>query len=246
MTTIEVLQQCTVEGNVVKLPSVQLDRNEYLDVKKKLELIGGSWKGGKVSGFVFKEDPTDLLAEVAGGENRNIKKEFQFFATPDELADRLVELAQVEEGQRILEPSAGQGAIVKAINRATGGETVYCYELLPLNQTFLKKITTVALLGDDFLQHEGEEKFDRIIANPPFTKNQDIDHIKKMYSLLRKGGRLVSIASPSWTFGSQKKQVDFKEWLGEIGATVEELPAGAFKESGTNIKAMLIIINKAA
>lgn len=26
MTTKEVLQQCTVEGNIVKLPAVQLDR----------------------------------------------------------------------------------------------------------------------------------------------------------------------------------------------------------------------------
>ena len=40
MKTKEVLQQCTVEGNVIKLPNIQLNREEYLKVKKQLELIG--------------------------------------------------------------------------------------------------------------------------------------------------------------------------------------------------------------
>ena len=45
MTTKEqVLQNCTVEGTVVKLPNVQLDRKLYQEVAKALELIGGKWK----------------------------------------------------------------------------------------------------------------------------------------------------------------------------------------------------------
>ena len=40
MTTKEqVLQNCTVEGTVVKLPNVQLDRKIYQEVAKALELI---------------------------------------------------------------------------------------------------------------------------------------------------------------------------------------------------------------
>ena len=97
MTKEQVLQECTVEGNVVKLPNIQLDRKEYLEVKKVLELIGGKWKGGKVAGFVFATDPTDLLNQVANGEKRNLKKEFQFFATPEKLADELAVIL-IEEG----------------------------------------------------------------------------------------------------------------------------------------------------
>ena len=88
-----ILKDCTVDGNVVKLPNIKLDRKEYLEVKKALELIGGKWKGGKVAGFVFASDPTDLLNQIANGEKRNLKKEFQFFATPEKLAAYLVELA---------------------------------------------------------------------------------------------------------------------------------------------------------
>ena len=50
MTKEEVLQKCTVEGNVVKLPNKQLDRKLYQEVAKALELIGGKWKGGIVTG----------------------------------------------------------------------------------------------------------------------------------------------------------------------------------------------------
>ena len=79
MTTKEqVLQNCTVEGTLVKLPNVQLDRKLYQEVAKSLELIGGKWKGGKVFGFVFATDPTDLLNQISNGEKRNLKKEFQF------------------------------------------------------------------------------------------------------------------------------------------------------------------------
>jgi len=40
-TKEQILQTCTIEGNVVKLPSEQLDRNLYIEVAKSLELIGG-------------------------------------------------------------------------------------------------------------------------------------------------------------------------------------------------------------
>lgn len=249
MTTQEVLQKCTVEGVVIKLPNVQLERNAYQEVAKKLELIGGKWKGGKVAGFVFQEDPTELLEQIANGENRNIKKEFQFFGTPADLANELVDYAfdnwpYHNDYIRILEPSAGQGAIVEAIQRHTPGAVVNCYELMPLNQTFLKKIEGVQLHGDDFLQANEELKYDLIVANPPFAKNQDIEHIMKMWACLAGGGRIATIASPSWRAGSQKKQVEFREWLKKQDAQVIDLDAGRFKESGTNISTCIIIIDK--
>jgi hypothetical protein len=138
-TKEEVLQNCKVEGMIVKLPDTQLERKLYQEVAKALELIGGKWKGGKVFGFVFTTDPTELLNQIANGEKRNLKKEFQFFGTPDDLADDLVFEAQIEPYHKILEPSAGQGAIVKAINRVFPDTKVSCYELMEVNQTILKK-----------------------------------------------------------------------------------------------------------
>ena len=66
------------------------------------------------------------------------------------------------------------------------------------------------LIGDDFLLNN-RKKYSKIIANPPFSKNQDIDHILEMYNCLKTEGRLVSIASESWVDGNQQKQKDFKK-----------------------------------
>jgi len=243
MTKEEVLQKCTVEGTIVKLPAGQLGRKLYMEVANSLSLIGGKWKGKPVFGFVFPEDPTDLLEQIANGENRNIKKEYQFFATPSELADELVELAEITEDDEVLEPSAGQGAIVKAVHRVFAGKTVWGYELMPINQTFLSKIAGFRLLGDDFLK-ECDTSYDKIVANPPFAKNADVDHIRKMYDCLKDKGRLVSISSKHWQMSQNKKELQFQGWLKKVKATVKEIDPGTFKESGTMVGGLIIIINK--
>lgn len=246
LTKEEVLQNCTIEGTTVKLPLSQLDRKLYQDVAKSLELIGGKWKGGKVAGFIFPHNPTDLLSQIANGEKRNLKKEYQFFATPPDLAQYLVELAEVEATDRVLEPSAGQGAIIKAIIGQHPEMMVDCFEIMPINITFLEKLDNAILIGEDFLEFDESKVpilFDKIIANPPFSKNQDIDHIIKMYDVLKPGGRLVSVASKHWQLSSNKKETAFREWVEQIGE-VHSIERGRFKESGTMIETCIIVINK--
>lgn len=244
-TKEEVLQNCTIEGNVIKLPPQQLERNLYMEVNKSLQLIGGKWKGGKVSGFVFPNDPIELLEQIANGEKRNLKKEYQFFATPAHLAKRLVELAELKETEMILEPSAGQGAIVNEILIGKKNTIVHCFELMDINCIFLNKIKHCVVLGNDFLtEPKYFMTFNKIVANPPFSKNQDIDHILKMYECLKDGGRIVTIASKHWQNANEKKCVSFREWLKEVDAEIIEIDANEFKESGTSIATVIIIINK--
>ncbi len=70
MTTEEILQKCTVHGNEIRLPNdVVLDyKSEYKPVQKKMEKAGGRWIGRDVSAFVFKSDPTDILADLQAGQ----------------------------------------------------------------------------------------------------------------------------------------------------------------------------------
>ena len=243
-TKEQILQNCIIEGTMVKLPEEQLDRKLYLEVAKSLNLIGGKWKGKPVFGFIFQEDPTELLKQIANGESRNLKKEFQFFATPDNLADELVRLAQIEESHTILEPSAGQGSIMNAIHKLFPNKNVNWCELMSINQTFCQRIHNATFVCEDFFNHNVEEFYDRIIAKPPFAKNQDIDHINKMFECLKSGGRLVSISSTHWQISSNKKETAFREWVEDIRAEIKEIPAGTFKESGTTISSLIIIINK--
>lgn len=241
METKDVLLQCTIENNTVKLPGIQLERVQYLDVKKHLELIGGKWKGGKVQGFVFPNNPSELLSQIANGEKRDLKKEYQFFETPERLADWLVELAEIKDSDAVLEPSAGRGAIVKAIHKAYPDIAVSGYELMDINLPFLTALSGFKLLGSDFLQ-ECDTTFDVIIANPPFSKNQDIDHINHMFKHLNPGGRLVSVISKHWQFAEGKKEKAFRKWIEEVEAEVFDVSCGEFKESGTMIGTCIIRI----
>lgn len=87
-------------------------------------------------------------------------------------------------------------------------------------------------------------QLDRKIANPPFSKNQDIDHIRKMYECLKVGGRIVTIASKHWQISTNKKEAAFSEWLDKLDAEIIDVEAGEFKESGTSIATCIIVIDK--
>ncbi|SRR5258708_7266520 len=244
-TTKEVLQACRVDGYIVRLPDVQLDKKLYQEVKTILGKIGGIWKGHKIKGYVFEQDPTDLLAEIASGTKRNLKQEFQFFETGPELSDRVIQLANIDRPDMVLgEPSAGRGALVKAVRRVHPSAIVHCYELRELNRTFLMKVPGVVLLGNDFMEAKPTSMFDRIVANPPFSKNQDIQHVFKMYCCLKDGGRMVSIVSRHWQLASGKKELEFKKWLKLVPHQQIDLNAGEFKSSGTNVPTSILIIDK--
>lgn len=243
MNKQEVYEQCTVENNIIKLPNIKLERNEYLAIKKDFELLGGKWKSGKIQGFEFKTDPS-IIFEQLKGKSDKVKKEFQFFGTPDKIADVLVQYADIKPKDLILEPSAGQGSIISAIKRNHSNAIEYC-ELMDINRTILsEKFNDSRHVGNDFLEYNPEYRYDKIIANPPFTKNQDIKHLKHMYSMLKNSGILVCITSTSWDHGTQKLQLEFKKWLETIKYEKIILEEGSFKESGTNVKTYILVIKK--
>lgn len=242
---IESIKTMPVNGTRLELPKEQM--TNYPQVKSALLKAGGKYKK---CGFEFGKCAQAMKDRLVGGEKVNDKKKFQFFPTPQPLAKRMVEMANIDADYlTILEPSAGQGAIAKEIEACS--HAIFL-EMVELDESNIAKLQEGALSGyavehDDFLKWRPSDEFkgyDRIVANPPFTKNQDIDHVLHMYSMLGDGGRIVTLTSPSWVKGSQKKQVAFREWLEEVGATVEELPEGTFKESGTNIRTMLLVIDK--
>ena len=238
---IESIAKMVVNGNRLELPQKEQLSN-YAQVKKVLTTAGGKYKK---CGFEYNEPAQNILDRLLGGEQINDKKKFQFFATPAELAKEMIAIANVTPSCRVLEPSAGTGNIADSV-REIAAECVVV-ELMDQNAVILKNKGYDVIAGD-FLQLSRDEigDFNKIISNPPFAKNQDIDHIRHMYSLLKPGGCLVSVASCSWTFGSQKKQQAFREWLDEIDANIQELPASTFAASGTSVRSTLVTIKKAA
>ena len=79
-----------------------MSREDYLAVKKAIEKNGGKWKGGKTFGFVFADrDAADVIDSMVNGV-ADIKKDFQFFATPSEVADLMVAKLEIQPYEKIL------------------------------------------------------------------------------------------------------------------------------------------------
>ena len=99
-----ILSRCTVDGNTLYLPDEQLDRKTYTAVNKCLVNIGGKWNR-KAKGHVFDHDPSDDLdSMLLTGETVDMKKVYQFFPTPKEIAQQMCQMAELDKTCIVLEP----------------------------------------------------------------------------------------------------------------------------------------------
>lgn len=242
------LSKCTIQGNKVLLPEEHLEN--YKDVRKALMDAGADYKRNT---FVFPNEAQPYIDKLMDGLSINRKKETQFFATPPDIAEWMARELMNSSSDSILEPSAGQGALLDAVyTEAYKGGEVFYIEMDSINLSVLKKkyegysnFYHLHPEDNNFLKLDIENKFDRIIANPPFAKNQDIDHIYKMWAVLKPGGRIVTVASKHWQLSENKKEKAFKNWIeNEVEGTVYEIEAGRFKSSGTMVSTCIIVIDK--
>jgi len=236
---LEIIEQGKTVDNLYYLPNRQLDRKTYLSVNKVLDSLGGKWNR-KAKAHVFESDISDAIDDVLlSGEVIAPKDEFQFFETPPDRVDQLIELANIHIGHTCLEPSAGKGAIATALSELAGIARVTCIELNPDNVRILTDIG-FTVYEYDFLQAPVGGKFDRIVMNPPFTRQQDIQHVEKALLHLKSGGCLVSIMSAGIMFRQNKKTLAFWDKVKGYNYEVIELPSGAFKVSGTMVNTVIL------
>lgn len=243
---LDVLSQATVNGNTLTLAG-ELDRKLYTDTAKVIEMLGGKWNRSAKC-HIFPEDVEGVICDVlTTGEVVDMKKEFQFFETPQALVEKIVDLANVQPGYMALEPSAGKGAIVLELLKR--GAFVFAHELdiknvNHLNAQFGDHPNMHPVVQADFLTVVDSPAYDVVVMNPPFSKMQDIDHVTHAFKFLKPGGRLVAIMSPSWTFRETKKAEVFRDLYQEFGVWTEDVDAGAFKQSGTMVKTCIVVLGK--
>lgn len=228
----------TVRGPRIELPTLPLQH--YPRIKALIQQAGGRYAR---NGFSFGAgcDVEAVLARLLAGEQPNPKKDRQAFFTPPGVASETVAVAAEAlgglAGKRVLEPSAGEGALADAARVA--GADVLAVEIDGLSaQTLRDKGHDVREC--DFLSLSPDEigLFDAVIANPPFRRDQDIAHVNHMWQFLGPGGVLVSLMSPGWQTGRTRVQREFRDFAEAMGASVEALAAGAFKASGTNVSVL--------
>lgn len=192
-------------------------------------------------------DPPDRGAERA---KRELADEVRgmvgwipgFFPTPEHVARTMVREAGVERGHRVLEPSAGSGAIADVIRAMHPEAHLDCIEW---NYTLRQHLGQLGhrVIGQDFFEVDGQE-WDRIVQNPPFEKLADIDHVRHAYGCLSDGGVLVSVISESPFYCKDKKAQEFRAWLDELSWYSVELESDAFRESGSGVSSRIIVVEK--
>ena len=245
--TRRILRGCSIRqsGAEWHLDLPQLDRKDYVKAKKALTALNCVWSR-KAGTHICREDPTEAITGVINGDDIEVPQ-YDFFPTPIELVTRMIEEADIEPGMICLEPSAGDGRIAIAmVSKSDRRNNVMACEMNVQAQHILKTQDILVVAEPDFMKYNPEGKFDRIVMNPPFSKEQDIQHVLHAWDLLAPGGRIVAIMSEhAFCTNSNRRCVGFQKWLDNVGWS-EELPEGTFKESGTMIRTRLVVIDKPA
>lgn len=238
---MQILKQCRADGNHIYLPRVTLDRTLYKRVDQVLIDLGGKWVGGSRRAHVFDEPALSVLEACLSTGRYMRPRDLGFFPTPAPLVTRLLAKSSPERGMSVLEPEAGEGDIAIPLSAAVGSlELVRVCELLERNARKLQEAGFTNVVQGDFLQLRPERLFAKACMNPPFAHNQDIDHVLHASRFVRPGGTVTSIMSRHWMHSQHKKAQDFKRFLDAVKADVEEIDAGAFRSSGTEVATMLV------
>lgn len=256
-----VLERCTTRDNVVLLPPGQLDRTLYTAVDKVLKALGGKWNRG-AGGHVFAGGIDGQLAEaLQAGVAIDAKRTAEQFFTPEHIAMSMAVQAGIADGTHVLEPSAGDGALVRAAIAYGGTVTAIEQDAkLPpqLTEAGSGRQGWLRVVHGDFMEWEPSiretvvdgvafaAEIDVVLMNPPFGRGKDMAHVTRALGFLAPGGRLVAIMSPHWTFAEDAASRAFRGLVTHHDGQWQLLPPNSFKASGTAVSTGILTIDKGA
>lgn len=160
------------------------------------------------------------------------------YPTPPSVAARMVELLDLEQDQSVMEPSAGTGNLLAALPVESLDLDVRAFEIQPRLVEYLKdRFTKVLVKQADFLDISPTVwgGLDRVIMNPPFNGGLDIKHIEYALTFLKPSGRLVALCA-----AGPRQEVKLRP----LSSHWEVLDAGTFKEAGTMVRSVMLVIDK--
>lgn len=198
----------------------------------------GQWWRPAADGHIFTaEQFADWLdgqtPPACDGERHQYR--FQSYYTPEPVADRVAFLADLKPGLACLEPSAGHGAIARVLDREGGAVT--CVEADPTAAHHLRLDGFHTIEGDFLRVQPGViGQFDRIVMNPPFSRDQDCRHVSHAFGFLKPGGKLIAVVGSYALSGKgSAARDDLRALVARHGRVVEDLPAGTFANAARSV-----------
>ncbi|OLT26350.1 hypothetical protein BJF83_21355 [Nocardiopsis sp. CNR-923] len=244
---LEVLvnDQVSTDGPLLRLP-MRLDRALYEKVNRVLMAAGGRWDGSKgARGHRFDRPAAQVLAQLRTGEYTTAKEQ-GFVPAPPTVAAELLSCVTLIPGARVLEPSAGDGALVRVI-AATGVDVEI--DMVENNVERAQELralvtdgTARSLYQADFLGLVPPdpqslfdlpgctELYDLVVMNPPF--DAQARHVLHAWKWLKPGGQLAAIVSAGLTFREDRIHGDLRALIEECGTILRgRVPDTAFAPS---------------
>ena len=175
-----------------------------------------------------------------GRQKKNSRNKAQegkdYFATPEPLGLKMVEWADPQLGESVLEPSAGHGAISRFFSPNTTNTIVEPSEQLASQAHMVTD--NAKLVNDTFENLNLVNKFDAVVMNPPFgmAGRTAIDHVAKAAKHLRDGGRVVALIPEGSATDKFDKWYESDEAKGLHMVGEVKLPSCTFERAGTSVR----------
>lgn len=172
-----------------------------------------------------------------------------YFATPEPVGLKMVEMADIRIGESALEPSAGHGAIARWMPSYAKVKAIE--PSLELQSRLAMNVNADSIIGSTFEAFNVVNKFDAIVMNPPFGVGGKtaIEHLDKASKHLRNGGRIVALIPSgaaadkrfnAWLYGNEKEE-GVKDFY--LVADVL-LPTSTFERAGTQVATHIVVLEK--
>lgn len=160
---------------------------------------------------------------------------YQLFQTPPDLAARMVEAANFGPDVRLLEPSAGLGRLLDAVELLAAEVVAVEVAAACTAELYRQEREGVTILQRNFLDTTPAElgTFDAVLMNPPFHLRDDVRHILHARTFLRPGGTLCALC-----LDTHHREAALRP----LAATWEKIPAGIFRSEGTKVATVLLTI----
>lgn len=175
-----------------------------------------------------------------------------FFPTPAGLINKMTEGMDFKKIHSILEPSAGDGAIVEELGKLEYGYgykygfDIDCVEIEPELRSILKG-KGFRVVHDNFLTYDTYKEYDLIIANFPFSDG--CRHLLKAMEMQRRNGGAIICLLNADTIKNpySNDRITLKRYLEECDAKIEYIQ-GTFThtERRTDVEVALIKVQMPA
>jgi predicted RNA methylase len=188
-----------------------------------------------------------------------------YWATPTDVADDLVYLLMqpwhwMGGGVRVLEPSAGEGHLLRAVRDHLPESSITAVEPDSARAETLRTEPGVEVVESTIEQYlmgitarvfSGDwEPFHLVVMNPPFTlagrSEAWAEHLLAIYRdpyLMAPGGTVGAVVPRIVMTGKSKRVREVRELIGDVGG-VEECRRGAFASRGAQVSTALLWAQK--